>query len=111
MSVSARYLRVASRFGFALALAIVLGLVGVQFEGIVAKNVAVANELEASHADIAALREGKARALRTIRRLSTAAGAIPEIHERLQLVGPSEELIFVRGASPEPDHPLGEGGR
>lgn len=101
MSAPARYLRLASRLGFALALAIVLGLVGMQFEGIVAKNVAVANELSASRADIAALREREARQVRTIRRLSTAAGAVPEIHERLQLVGPNEEIIFVRGATPE----------
>lgn len=91
-------LRTASRFGIVLALASVLGMVCVQFEGIVAKNVAVANELSTARADVAALREKKTHQLQTIRRLSTAAGAVPEIHERLQLVGPHEEIIYVRGA-------------
>ncbi|GAC1308748.1 MAG: hypothetical protein NVSMB19_22130 [Vulcanimicrobiaceae bacterium] len=93
----ARILRVASRLGFVIALACVLGVVSMQFEGIVAKNLAVAHELSVSRADVAALHERKARQLRTIERLGTAAGALPEIHEKLRLVGPHEEIIYVRG--------------
>ena len=105
----ARLLRVASRFGLVIAIAFVLGVVGMQFEGIVAKNIAVAHELSSSRADIAMLRERKARQLRTIRRLGTAAGAVPEIHERLRLVGPHEEIIYVRGAAVDAIDPNGAG--
>lgn len=95
----ARILRLAGRLGFVIALACVLGVVGMQFAGIVEKNVAVANELAATRADIVALRQRKAEQLQTIERLSSAAGAIPEIHEKLRLVGPHEVLIYVRGGT------------
>jgi len=77
--------------------ACVAATVGLQFEGIVAKNVAVASELAQSRADIDALRAREAHQVRTIRRLSDAHGAIPEIHDKLRLVGPREEIIYVRG--------------
>ncbi len=92
-------LRLAARFGLASVVASVLGVVGIQFQGIVAKNLAVARELSATHADIVALREREARQLRTIERLGSAAGAVPEIHAKLRLVGPHEEIIYVRGAA------------
>jgi len=84
----------------------VAAIVALQFEGIVAKNVAVASELSRSQADIDALRVREAFQLRTIRRLSDARGAIPEIHDKLRLVGPREEIIYVRGLpapTAEPD--------
>jgi len=94
-------LRVASRCSVVIALAFVLGMIGMQFAGIIAKNIAVTNELSTAHADIASLRERKARQLRTIERLGSAAGAVPEIHDKLRLVGPHEEIIFVRGGAPQ----------
>jgi len=97
----ARVLRVASRLAFVIAIVCVLGVVGMQFEGILAKNLAVAHELSASRADIAELRQRKARQMRTIERLQSAAGAVPEIHEKLRLVGPREEIIYVRGSAGE----------
>ena len=105
----ARILRVASRFGLVIAILFVLGVVGMQFEGIVAKNIAIAHELSTSRADVATLRERKARQLRTIQRLGSAAGAVPEIHERLRLVGPHEEIIYVRGAAVDTVDPNGAG--
>jgi hypothetical protein len=76
----------------------VLALVGVQFAGIVAKNVAMARDVAAADADIADLRKRKIAQMQTLRRLATPEGAVPEIHAKLRLVGPHEEIIFVRGA-------------
>lgn len=91
--------RVAGRFAFAMAIACVLGLVAMQFEGIVVKNVAIAREVSATRADVEALRTRKRRQFGTIGRLNNAAGAIPEIHEKLRLVGRHEEIIYVRGSA------------
>jgi hypothetical protein len=82
----------------------VLAVVAMQFTGIVAKNLAVAHEVAASRADIVALRERERRQLHVIQRLSDPQGTIPEIHERLRLVGPHEEIIYVRGL-PAPTAP------
>jgi len=83
----------------------VLAVIGIQFEGIIAKNVAVAAELRSSRERIASLvaREGQQR--RTIARLRSPLGVVPEIHEKLRLVGPNEEIIFVRGATPDAHAP------
>ena len=105
----ARVLRVASRVGLTLAIVFCLGVVGMQFAGIVAKNFAVARELSTYRSDIATLRERKARQLRTIVRLQTPAGALPEIHEKLRLVKANEEIIYVRGAAPDRIDPDGMG--
>jgi hypothetical protein len=77
--------------------ACVLAVVAMQFEGIVAKNIAVAHEVSLSAARNRALVDRKQHQLQIIRRLSDPAGTIPEIHEKLQLVGPHEEIIYVRG--------------
>lgn len=100
------YVRLAGRLAVALVIVAVLGVIGMQFEGIVAKNVALAHELSAVRSDIASLRAREARQHATIVRLGTARGAVPEIHEKLQLVGPHEELIYLRGGDapvPPPD--------
>lgn len=83
-----------------------MALVALQFANIVARNLAVAREVAASRADLAALDAKKREQLRTIARLSDPRGAIPEIHDKLRLVGPHEELIFVEGGpspTPEPE--------
>jgi hypothetical protein len=98
MSPQAHLIRMAGRFVLAGVMLGVLAVVAVQFAGIVAKNVAVASELAASRAHIQALRARAAAQRRTILRLGDPAGAIPEIHDELHLVGPFEELIYVRGA-------------
>jgi hypothetical protein len=101
---AAQGLRLAGRLVALAAIAGGLALVGVQFAGIVEKNVAMANDVRASRAEIAALQAREREQRLTLRRLSSAEGAVPEIHERLRLVGPNEELIYVRGlASPPPD--------
>ena len=58
---------------------------------------------------LASLRAKERRQLRTIARLSDPRGAIPEIHDKLRLVGPHEELIFLEGLpspTPEPESGL-----
>ena len=98
---SLRMLRLGGRLALALVVIAVIGVVGMQFEGIIAKNVAIARELSASRSEVGALTARKERQLRTIRRLSDARGAVPEIHDKLRLVGPHEEIIYVRG-DPQP---------
>ncbi|MBD5635119.1 MAG: hypothetical protein IAI49_11635 [Candidatus Eremiobacteraeota bacterium] len=100
MSLTAKVLRLAGRL---IVLGIVfcgLALVAVQFEGIVAKNVAMAKEIDASRSEIAALQKREVDQQRTLKRLASPAGAVPEIHARLRLVGPHEEIIYVRGLPP-----------
>jgi len=102
-------IRLAGRIVLAAVGLTFLALVGLQFANIVARNVAVAREVSASRAELTALREKKQRQLRTIARLSDPRGAVPEIHDRLRLVGPHEELIYVEGLpspTPEPESGL-----
>ncbi len=98
-------LRLAGRIALVAVIACVLALVSIQFEGILAKNVAMAHEVDRSRADIAALEKREREQAITLRRLSTPEGAVPEIHEKLRLVGPHEEIVIVRGATDAPDAP------
>ncbi len=95
---SVAIVRLAGRIALALVVVAVLGVIGMQFEGIVAKNVAIAHELSAARTGVDALRAREARQRATIVRLGSARGAVPEIHQKLQLVGPHEEIIYLRGA-------------
>jgi cell division protein FtsB len=101
-SPAARIFRLAGRLGLLAVGVGVLAVVAVQFAGIVEKNVALASEVAASRSQIDTLRAREVKQLRTIRRLSNPAGAIPEIHDKLRVVGPHEELIYLRGAPPPP---------
>jgi hypothetical protein len=98
-------LRFAGRIALVAGVACVLALVSIQFEGILAKNVAMAHEVDRSRADIAALEKREREQEITLRRLSTPEGAVPEIHEKLRLVGPHEEIVIVRGATDDPAAP------
>jgi hypothetical protein len=111
-----RSARLAGRIGLLGVFACVAAVVAMQFTGIVAKNVAVAREVASSRAELRALRERERRQLQAIRRLSDPQGAIPEIHEKLRLVGAHEEIIYVRGlpaptAPPDDWGAAGEDGR
>jgi hypothetical protein len=99
-------LRGTGRGAVAVLVAGVVALCGLQFEHIVAKNVALAQQLASSRERTVLLRERIVDQERAIARLSTPGGAVPEIHDELQLVRPNEEVIYVRGAAPatpEPD--------
>lgn len=102
---TANVLRLAGRIALVAVVACVLALVSIQFEGILAKNVAMAHEVDRSRADIAALEKREREQQITLRRLSTPEGAIPEIHEKLRMVGPHEEIILVRGEAAQDDTP------
>lgn len=101
-----RVVRLAGRVALALVVVAVCVVVAMQFEGIVAKNVAVAREISAARADIADVRARELHQRATIARLSSARGAVPEIHEKLRLIGPHEQIIYLHGSgvpTPEPE--------
>ena len=77
---------------------LLFSLAGIQFARLIDQNIAMEHELGATHADIAALKVRRERQMRELRRLQDPEGAIPDIHERLRLVGPKEEMIFVSPA-------------
>jgi cell division protein FtsB len=92
-----RVLRLAGRLTLAALAFGVFAIVAVQFGGIVAKNLALSAELAASRAQIESLRAREAQQRRAIARLADPQGAIPAIHDELHLVGPREEIFYVRG--------------
>lgn len=102
-----RVLRLAGRLALTAVALAVLSLVGLQFARVVARNVAVSRDLSDARTQVAALHERERRQDLTIGRLSDPRGAIPEIHQKLQLVGPHEVLIFVRHGA---GAPAGESG-
>ncbi len=75
----------------------VIAFVAVQFARVIGRNLSLAADLSRTRLQIAQLEERRSEQLRAIRRLRDPAGAIPEIHDRLHMVGPNETLIFVRG--------------
>jgi hypothetical protein len=89
--------RLAGRVAAALITLTVFGLVGIQFAHLIGRNLVMLHTLHGVQADIKALRERKRWQERAIVRLSDPAGSIPEIHERLHLVGAHETLIYLRG--------------
>ncbi len=97
-----RYARAGGRIVVLAIFAGGLGIVGVQFEHAIASNIAVGRELDQTRRDVADLQMRGARDRREIVRLSDPEGSVPEIHARLRLVGPHEELIYLRHV---PAHP------
>jgi hypothetical protein len=93
---AANVLRLAGRLVLTALVACIVVLMALQFRLIVLKNVAMAGELEAKRAEISALERREAVQTLTLRRLASPEGAVPEIHAKLQLVGPHEEIIYVR---------------
>ena len=91
-------LRFAGRIVVMLVAMLLFSLAGVQFARLIDQNIAMAHELDATQSDIAALRVRREHQLREMHRLEDPRGAIPDIHERLRLVGPKEEMIFLRPA-------------
>ncbi len=103
---SLRAMRIGGPIVFILATAAVLVVIAVQVGEIVAKNVDVQSRVSAAQSDIVALRAKRAEQLQAIRRLSDPRGAIPEIHDKLRMVGPHEELIYLSGADAPSPGPL-----
>lgn len=87
-----------SRFFIGVVAVVVFTLVSVQFARIVDENIAMAHSLSSVQQDVDALREHKVEDEREVRRLSDPEGAIPEIHDRLHLVGANEAIIYIKPA-------------
>ncbi|HTJ27858.1 MAG TPA: hypothetical protein VMA36_17000 [Candidatus Limnocylindria bacterium] len=91
-------LRLASRIGVVSVVLVVLSLIAVQYARMIGRNLAMAHELRSVEGDLAMLRTKREHQLREIARLSDPHGAIPEIHDRLHLVGDKEAIIYLKGA-------------
>ncbi len=89
-------LRVASRIGVVLAVCGIAALAGVDYARIIGRNVALARQLDAVQRDVVVLDARRTEQEREIRRLSDPQGAIPEIHDRLHLVGDHEAIIYIK---------------
>jgi cell division protein FtsB len=101
MTASA-FVRVLGRIGVVCVALIVLSLIGVQYAHVIGRNVALAHQLHGVEHDIVTLKARRAQQQREIRRLSDPRGAIPEIHDRLHLVGDKEAIIYLKHAHPQP---------
>ena len=94
-------IRIVGRICVAGVVAVFAAVVSVQYARVIGRNVALAHELRTVEGDVAALKVKRARQMREIRRLSDPHGAIPEIHDRLHLVGDKEAIIYLkRGGRP-----------
>lgn len=74
--------------------------ISLQFAHIINENIAMASSLSSVQDEIAQLRVRRRHQELEIRRLNDIDGTVPEIHDRLRLVGPDEELIFVKPQQP-----------
>jgi cell division protein FtsB len=92
-----RIVRLFGRLSVAAFALLIATLVSIQFEQIVARNVSLQRTVNSTRADIGVLREQASKKRAQIERLSDPEGVVPEIHDRLHLVSPHEELIYVKG--------------
>jgi cell division protein FtsB len=100
-----KVMRLAGRLAVLAACFVVATVVVIQYGRIVARNVALSHALVSTRAEISVLRAKERKQKRLIERLSDPHGAIPEIHDRLHVVAPHEELIYLKLApsrAPEP---------
>lgn len=86
----------AGRLCVALVMAAFLAVVGLQYARVIGQNVALARSLYDVETDITTLGAKRGEQERRIRRLSDPRGAIPEIHDRLHLVGQHEAIIYLK---------------
>jgi hypothetical protein len=104
----AALVRLLGRIGVVAVALVALTLIGVQYARVIGRNIALAHELRDVERDVAALKAKRVQQERDIRRLSDPAGAVPEIHDRLHLVGDREAIIYLkRGKPPAPDQQRG----
>lgn len=92
----AALVRLLGRIGVVGVALVVFSLVAVQYARAIGRNVALAQELHDVQRDVVALRAKRAQQQREISRLSDPHGAIPEIHDRLHLVGDREAIIYLK---------------
>ncbi len=89
-------LRLGARTGIVLVVGVVALMIAAQYVHIIHRNVAYALQLRDVQRDIAALEQKRIAQQREIARLSDPEGAIPEIHDRLHLVGDHEAIIYLK---------------
>jgi hypothetical protein len=90
-------IRLFGRVGVVVLVSSCVLLIVVQYYHIIRHAFTLTHELSETRHDIADLRALRVRQMRDIRRLSDPHGAIPDIHDRLRLVGPNEMLIYLEG--------------
>ena len=88
-------LRLSARVGILGVGCTVVALIAVQYGRIVERNLWYAGQLSQVQRDVDSLQRKRDVQLREIRRLSDPQGAIPEIHDRLHLVGDREAIIYL----------------
>lgn len=71
-------------------------LIGVQYARIIERNIDYVQQVRDVESDVTALEAKRDKQLRQIARLSNPQGAIPEIHDRLHLVGDHEAIIYLK---------------
>ena len=98
----ARLLRTLARLGCVAIGGTFAVLVGVQYARIVERNVVYMQQVRDVESDVGALQSKRVEQLREIDRLTDPRGAIPEIHDRLHLVGDHEAIIYLKRHD-EPD--------
>jgi hypothetical protein len=91
-----RLLRSLTRVGVVVIGGTFAVLIGVQYARIVERNVDYVRQVRDVERDVAALEVKRDEQLRQIKRLSDPSGAIPEIHDRLHLVGNREAIIYLK---------------
>lgn len=92
-------LRFLSRLLVSLVIVVVVTLISIQYARIIHENIAMAQSLAAINRDVRDLRLRRVQQQREIRRLLDPQGAVPEIHERLHLVGKNEAIIYMKPAA------------
>jgi hypothetical protein len=100
--VSAAVARLMGRIGLVAVVVALVSLIGIQYARVIGRDVALARDLHAAQSDVAALKVKRAFQAREIRRLSDPHGAVPEIHDRLHLVGDKEAIIYLKRAGEQP---------
>jgi len=89
-------LRALGRVGVVCVALVILSLIGVQYARVIGRNVALAAQLRSVETDVVTLKARHLQQQREIRRLSDPRGAIPEIHDRLHMVGDKEAIIYLK---------------
>jgi hypothetical protein len=94
-------IRLLGRIGVVAVALVAFSVIGVQYARVIGHNLALARDLHQVECDVVALRAKREAQEREIRRLSDPHGAVPEIHDRLHLVGDREAIIYLkRGHQP-----------
>ncbi len=91
-----KFLRFAGRIAVAVLGVWMSLLVIMQFARLIARDVALGNELAAGRVEVRALEQRRDLESQDVARLRDPRGAIPEIHRLLGLFAPDERVIVVR---------------